>query len=232
MARQQDTEDDELRLKRQARHRLIGAVALLTAVVVILPMVLDKEPKPTEPEIDLRIPDADQAEPFRPQTPLAASQPATALVEPVAPAAPLSAEPQLTPAAGLVTPPESVKMTEPAKVVEPTKPAEPAAGSVKSAEKKSSDPAPKSIEDVIAANDRADSKPAHFVLQIGSYSSAEVAHDWQKKLTKQGFHAYTEKSGDKTRLRVGPFNKREAAEKSKQKLQAAGLHPELVATDK
>jgi DedD protein len=44
MAKQQT--DNELDIRRKARRRLIGAVALTLAVVVILPMVLDNEPKP------------------------------------------------------------------------------------------------------------------------------------------------------------------------------------------
>ena len=40
--------DEELQLKRRARRRLIGAIVLVTAIVVVLPMVLDTEPKPIE----------------------------------------------------------------------------------------------------------------------------------------------------------------------------------------
>ena len=38
--------DEELQLKKRARRRLVGAVVLVTAVAVILPMVLDSEPRP------------------------------------------------------------------------------------------------------------------------------------------------------------------------------------------
>jgi len=60
--------DDEQNLKRKARRRLIGAFALMLAVVVILPMVLDSEPKPSGQDIDLRIPAADKAGEFVPKT--------------------------------------------------------------------------------------------------------------------------------------------------------------------
>ena len=60
--------DDEQNLRRKARRRLIGAFALTLAVVVILPMVLDSEPKPTGHDIDLRIPSADEAREFVPKT--------------------------------------------------------------------------------------------------------------------------------------------------------------------
>ena len=58
--------EDELNIRRKARRRLIGAVALTLAVVVILPMVLDSEPKPAGQDIDLHIPDPDKAGEFVP----------------------------------------------------------------------------------------------------------------------------------------------------------------------
>lgn len=60
--------DDEQNLRRKARRRLIGAFALTLAVVVILPMVLDSEPKPTGKDIDLRIPAAGEVGEFVPKT--------------------------------------------------------------------------------------------------------------------------------------------------------------------
>jgi len=60
--------DEEQNLRRKARRRLIGAFALTLAVVVILPMVLDSEPKPTGHDIDLHIPAADEVGEFVPKT--------------------------------------------------------------------------------------------------------------------------------------------------------------------
>jgi DedD protein len=52
--------DEELQLKRRARRRLIGAVVLVTAIVVVLPMVLDSEPRQTTgPEVSVQIPSPD-----------------------------------------------------------------------------------------------------------------------------------------------------------------------------
>lgn len=58
--------EEEQNIKRRARRRLIGAVALALAIVVVLPMVLDSEPKPTGQDIDLRIPAVDKADEFVP----------------------------------------------------------------------------------------------------------------------------------------------------------------------
>jgi len=59
--------DEEQNIKRKARRRFIGAFALTLAVVVILPMVLDSEPRPTGRDIELRIPPADGAGEFSPK---------------------------------------------------------------------------------------------------------------------------------------------------------------------
>ncbi len=57
---------EEQNIKSRARRRLIGAVALALAVVVVLPMVLDSEPKVTGQDIDLRIPASDKVGEFVP----------------------------------------------------------------------------------------------------------------------------------------------------------------------
>lgn len=48
--------EEELQLRKRARRRLIGAIALVTIVAVFLPMALDHEPKPVNQDISIRIP--------------------------------------------------------------------------------------------------------------------------------------------------------------------------------
>jgi DedD protein len=60
---QQDVET----LKRRGRRRLVGAVALVLAAVIVLPMVFDPEPRGTAP-VSVRIPGEDEA-PFAPKPP-------------------------------------------------------------------------------------------------------------------------------------------------------------------
>lgn len=52
MAEAQDVET----LKRRGRRRLVGAVALVLAAVIVLPMVFDPEPKRAEVAVNVRIP--------------------------------------------------------------------------------------------------------------------------------------------------------------------------------
>jgi DedD protein len=49
---QQDVET----LKRRGRRRLVGAVALVLAAVIVLPMVFDPEPKRADVPVNVRIP--------------------------------------------------------------------------------------------------------------------------------------------------------------------------------
>jgi DedD protein len=58
--------DPTLPEKQRARRRLIGAIALVVAAVVVLPMVLDSHPKPVTDDIAIRIPNRDAPAAARP----------------------------------------------------------------------------------------------------------------------------------------------------------------------
>lgn len=199
MAKQINT-DEESKLKRQARHRLIGAVALMLAIVIFLPMVFDSEPGVNVGNIELRIPDKSEVPEFRPET--VADQPS----EPVA---------------------STVSATIPAPVIEP------APVKTKPAESKVVAPAtPQAVKPVQAAPKteapRKTAPPSGWVLQVGAYSREDAGRQMLDNLKKRGFPAYTEKVGGMLRVRVGGYPSREAAEKVKLKLEAIGLHPNLI----
>lgn len=212
MAKQIST-DEESNLKRKARRRLIGAIALTTAVVVILPMVLDREPAPSAQDIELRIPDKDNAGEFTPRV----AMPASSAVAPDA-AAPASAV-AIAPLLNAQPPVAAVKPgTETArpKVEAPSKPAA----------KPKAESKPKTVAK--PAEKTASAPRSGFVVQVGAFANTESAKQLQAKLSRQGFHAYTEKAGNTTRVRVGSYPSHEAADKVKRKLEAQGLHPNVV----
>lgn len=238
--------DDELNLRRKARRRLVGAVAFTLAVVVVLPMVLDSEPRPGVQDIDLRIPNPDKVGEFVPG--VVAS--ATATTSPAAPVAEAAASAPVTTSSA--APASAV----PAAAVEAAKPAvsskqAPAADKQPAAEKKSADkqPAdkqavdkqtpektaadkqPTASKEVKHPDSASTSKPAEvgsYVVQVGAYSSADAAKQELKKLKAWGFKAYTEKAGDKVRVRVGPYADRDKADKVKSLLEKHGLHPNVI----
>jgi DedD protein len=70
MAEAQDVET----LKRRGRRRLVGAVALVLAAVIVLPMVFDPEPRRADAPVTVRIPGENET-PFAPKvTPKAPEQ--------------------------------------------------------------------------------------------------------------------------------------------------------------
>ena len=84
-----ESPDANLQLKKRARRRLVGALALAGLAAIVLPMVMDDEPKQQVQDIQLRIPGQDQA-PFvnRLETaePAAASAPVKDAAQEAAPA--------------------------------------------------------------------------------------------------------------------------------------------------
>lgn len=192
--------DEELQLKKRARRRLVGAIALVLLIVVFLPMILDSEPKPLNEDISITIPPIPKPDPT-PQnpSPAAPSTPAPALPPRVA-GMPAPAQPELAPDL-----PKS----------EPVKPeTKPAPKSVAKAEIK----APPANH---AAGDES------FVVQLGAFSNAANAKALQKKLQDNKFKAYIElvknPGGDRTRVRVGPYPTRDAAEKARERLKSMKL---------
>ena len=61
-----ETSDPQLQLKKRARRRLVGAVAFAGLAAVVLPMVMDEEPKQQVQDVQIRIPGQDQV-PFKPK---------------------------------------------------------------------------------------------------------------------------------------------------------------------
>ncbi len=58
--------DAQLHLKKRARRRLVGAVFFFSVVAVVLPMVMDHEPRQTVQDVEIRIPGQDE-KPFAPK---------------------------------------------------------------------------------------------------------------------------------------------------------------------
>jgi len=73
---------DASEVKRRGRQRLIGAIAIAVLLVVFVPMILDKEPKPAKSGPSLEIPPQDKAQPLPPPSKSAPAAPAS-VVTPV-----------------------------------------------------------------------------------------------------------------------------------------------------
>jgi DedD protein len=201
MAKQQT--EDELNLRRKARRRLIGAIALTLAVVVILPMVLDSEPKSTGNNIDLSIPDPDKAGAFVPGVAIPEAKPLPAVPAAETGSAQAAREPDAD---------KPVVAEIQSRKVEP--------GKVQPALQKPAE-TPNSDKQVSAEG---------FVAQVGAYANADTARHEFKKLKQWGFKVYTEKVGGNIRVRVGPYADHDKAEKVAKLLEKHGYHPVIVSS--
>ena len=197
--------DEELQLKRRARRRLIGAIVLVTGMVVVLPMVLDTEPGPVSQEVTVRIPSTDAGTFTTKVAPLPAPRVAESR----------AARPQAEEKSAAA--PEAIKeKPEPAVKPETAKPAKapvrPAAKTVKPASK--------------AAG-------GQFVVQVIALADADKAQRMQQQIAAAGIKSYTEivktVKGDVTRVRAGPFPMREAAEKARDQLKSLGMSGNVTA---
>jgi len=201
--------DDEQNLRRKARRRLIGAVALTLAVVLFLPMILDSEPKPSGRDIELSIPDPDKSGEFKPGKDASdksrdrASQGSNSQTSPNS--ADKKSEDNGAKSSGGNTAKQVV--TPGKKTVASGKASSDVSGKVQSVN-------PEGAE--------------RFVAQVGAYSSAEAAKQELSKLKKLGFKAFIEKTDDTSRVRVGPYSDREKAEKVQQQLEKHGFHPVVM----
>jgi DedD protein len=223
--------DAQLQLEKRARRRLVGAVAFVSVVAVVLPMLMDNEPRQAMQDVEIRIPGQDD-KPFAPKF----------AVEPVAPpvAKPAAAaKTDVQPNARVVEVVRDKEVDQPAeKVAE--KPAAKAADKV--AEKPVSKPVEKPVEKPVARTDDAKraaailagqsgeapaAKGSEYLVLIGAFSSDANVKTLKAKLAEQGIKVFTEPldtpQGRKTRVRAGPFASREAADKALVKMQKIGV---------
>lgn len=260
--------------KKRARRRLVGAVALVLAVVIGLPMVLDSEQKPLAEDIAIQIPSKDksststsaskqitQSPPIESatidasttldpteeviDTPITAIVPAkvppvvAAKSQPVVPVKPVG-----TVKAPAVDKPAVVVAEKVEPKVEPKvdhKPVVSKTPEIKVSEK----PPEKTVDEVdesararailegrFQAKPVAEKKPMKFTVQVAALASTEKVNELQDRLKNAGIRSYTQKvataSGERIRIRVGPFASKEEADKARAQLSALGLNGTVV----
>ena len=220
MASRPDVPDlavDELR--RRARRRLIGAIILALAAAVLLPLLLENEPKPLGDDVSIQIPPIDSGKFINPlssgkaQDPkakgsIAVGKNGTSVVAPppadaptmVPPATNLKSSEAEQPTSGT-----SIALPTPAIAPPAVAPESKAAGATTGATDVKSAPAPKSestldrkaaaeagaTPEATAKTDAAKNGPA-FVVQVAAFSDRYGARSLVAKLKRDGFPGYTE----------------------------------------
>jgi DedD protein len=224
-------------LRKRARRRLLGAIALALTAAIVLPIVMDHEPRPPAQDIAVRIPARDNAPPL--SSPARSDVPDTDVTIPPAPP---DSDPRATdrvdesaataarPAAPLTPePPKSAPVrSEPAKP-EPTRSPPVKAEPSKAEAPKPAAPKPDAVAaEAARAAALLEGKSSSFALQLGVFGDVANASKLRKRAKDLGFASFTEDvrlAGGQTQIRVkvGPFSSRAAAEAAQRKLESAGL---------
>lgn len=242
-----DDNDAQSQLKKRARRRLVGAVAFASVVAVVLPMVMDHEPRQTVQDVEIRIPGQDE-KPLSPRlvVPPPSEKPAPKIPEPAAEVRPAATAEtaSVKPTAQVIEtskdkpadkqpekqaekPPQKAADKPPAKPEKlPEKPVEKPAAKDTSAEAKR---AAAILAGQSGASETAQvqAKSGEYVIMIGAYSNEDNVRNLKAKLAEKNIKTYSEPlqtpGGTKTRVRAGPFASREAAEKALEKMKQIGV---------
>jgi DedD protein len=220
-------------LRRRANRRLLGASVLLLIAIILVPIFLEREPPPLPDNVDVKIPPVEGTK-FDPKLPdrKAAPTEVPAITEPSgAQAAAPAAAPQAVP----INPPavaaaKSAAASEPAKPAatpapkapEPTKPAD------------APKPAPVTPTKPTAAplNEAVKLKSGQLVVQLVAVRDPASARQTFEKAKSLKFPVYTEQltvsNGVVTRVRVGPYESKQAAAAARAKLAQAGFEAKVI----
>ena len=204
-------------LKRRGRRRLVGAIALVVAAVIVLPMVFDAEPKGSAPPVSVRIPGEDDSA-FTPKvTPTSASLPEQKAVE-----------------KAVAKPAEKAAEAAEAAAEKASVPLEKQAPKIEVSVTKGADKPP---VPAIAEQKRAEAALAgaaggeQFMVPAGAYADpAGVVEKLKEAKVPYFTEPIATKQGTVTRVRAGPFASREAAEKALEQMRGLGLKPGNVAS--
>jgi DedD protein len=211
-------------IKARNRRRLIGAIAIVASLVVFLPMLLDKGPKPLKQDIAINIPAKEGADytplkppvkPIETKTMAVAenktdAKPVEGQAVPSAPSIDVKRGAPQTPANDVTQgtkPGKSAVLKPMSKVIDPvavvTTPAPTAAPTPAATPTPAKAAAPEKIA------------PTKFAVQIGVFSDPNNAKEIQAKLAVKGYKSSAEKLADgKIRVRILGYATRDEADKA------------------
>ncbi|MES2353713.1 MAG: SPOR domain-containing protein [Pseudomonadota bacterium] len=223
--------DEELQFRVRARRRVLGAIALVVIAVVLLPMILDSQPKRDGQDISVNIPRPDKAPPFNPPLkPVAPNKIAKSTVNEPAPfVADVKPVPVREPVNAVTkSSPTEIKPLTEAKPVE--KPAEKTVEKTKAPETTKPTENKKAPDAVKLAN----AKPSKFVVQLGVFSNPENAQLVEGRLKENQIRHYREmlkSPPGSIRVRAGPYPTRKDAETTLAQLRLAGITGGVVISE-
>ena len=203
-------QDEALDLKRRARRRLTGAIALVLFLVIVPPWIMDLEPKPVETSLKVEIPKPDDRSLPLPAQPEAAKPiaPSVTDAKPSAPVADDSGVPSV----------DAAKEAPAGPTAEPT---------VKA-------PTKETVKNEPPAKPATAKRGGTYVVPVATLSTKGSVKELEARISLAGIETYTEPvkvgADQHTRVRAGPFETKEAAEQARQRLRGMGLKPGNVTT--
>lgn len=239
--------DPVLPEKKRARRRLVGAVALVLAVIIGLPMVLDSEPKQLPDDLTIEIPSKDPTGVTKsipekivaPVTlPAAVASVPAAEHAPAQTSAPVATAPVAEQKNDTVAPVKTA--LQPAQPVVKALPAVPAPKTdsgartaVIKSEPVSVPVRPASVPVAKALpQDKGEDKHVRFTMQVAALASHEKAEQLRTRLKAAGIASYVQKTGsgngERLRVRIGPLHSREDADRLRARLALLGLNGTLI----
>ena len=210
-------------LKRRARRRLVGAVVLALAAAVLLPMLLESDPKPLGNDVSIQIPPIDQGK----------------FVTPLSPDKSVESKAAATSAAGAgsaAPAPERTLATAEQRVLGQSGPGR--APAIMSSAPEAMRPQTPAVAPAVAPAAKAGAEPASatgtLFVQVAALADSQAAADLAAKLLAAGFPARVEpvatRQGPVQRVRVGGYPSREAADVALANIKAAGYGNAIITT--
>jgi DedD protein len=214
--------------RTRARRRLIGAAVLVGVGIVGFPLLFETQPRPIAVDIPIVIPSRDNAPPLAlPQT---KAPPPTAQAPASVPAPAPAPAPALPPTVAEPAPAAAPASAPPVAAAPPTPPPpRPAPDSEAQRAQALLEGKPVAAAPAAVASE---AKAARFVVQAGAYTDAATLREARQKVERLGLKTYTQvvetEGGARTRVRVGPFDTREEAEKAAARIKAGGLAANIL----
>ncbi|TXT35510.1 MAG: hypothetical protein FD135_4873 [Comamonadaceae bacterium] len=230
-------------MRKRAKYRLAGATLLVLVGVIGLPLLFDKQPRPIAVDTPIDIPDRNKVLPL--------TLPAAAASAPIQ-AASVAAQPEQAKSDTAKSAPAAVAseagvITEIEDKKTAVAPVHKASVATKNVVKESANtPKPAANNAAVKSAEAAKvqalleggavSSPAassgRFVVQVGAFADAALAHEARLKLERAGLKTYTHvaetKDGKRIRVRVGPFSVKADAEKAVEKVKKLNLPAALL----
>jgi DedD protein len=224
-----DAQDAVALARRRARQRLTGAVVLVSAGVVGFPLLFETQPRPLSVNTPVEMTRKEATALTRSAAGSApvvihetAADAGREVVRPAVAASPVLPPPKPV-VSTAVKPVVSKPDPKPVVVVAEKKPVP--AKPLSTPKPRPTEPPKKPIVDDDEDGER-------FVVQVAAYGDASAAREARKKIEKLGLKTYTQvietSSGQRIRVRVGPFTSKASADQASHKLKAAGMSSSVI----